>query len=114
MKCFHVGSRGGKSSPGHPGTWGVLHRELELSWNEDPLQRPCGLSLPSRLLQQWTPETGISLEISCWARRSLGPGVSQEGKLGKKFYTLLSTCQAVVQEGLGLGQFSVTDECDQI
>lgn len=91
----------------------MLHRELELSWNEDPLQKPYGLSLPSKLLQQWTPETGISLKILCWGR-SLGPGDSQEGKLGKKFYTLLSTCQAVVQEGLGLGQFSVTNEWDRI
>lgn len=37
------------------------------------------------------------------------PGVSQEGKFGKKFYTLMPTCQVMVQEGLGLRQFSVID-----
>lgn len=114
MKCFHMGSRGGKSSPGHPGTWGVLHRSLK-SWNCPGLKilcrGPVASLCPSDYCNSGPPKLEFPLKSHAWQEEVWGLVSARRGSL-KEIYTLLSTCQSMVQEGPGLRQFSGTDEWD--
>lgn len=112
MRCLHTGGRGGTSSPGHPGIWGVLYRELDLSWTEDPLQRPVASLCPADYCNSGAQKLEFPSKSHAGEEEVWGLVSARRGSLERNFIHSCQLVRAVVQEGLG--QFSVTDEWDQI